>query len=224
MFRSTHHKSSKSPKGGAIIAIIGLIASGKTTLCQQLKQLYPHLIVMEEAVLRYPYMKEYYQNPQKYAMPLQQFALNERYKQYCNAMQCAQKPMKNIVVLDHCLYADMAYAHANKENIGDRFEEYEKQKNKLLKTTTPPDVTIFLDCTPGRCKDRIRSRGRVSEKSIPLSYLQRLECVYKKEWMSFMKTQPTKLVVLDWNHKKSEDTQRMEDVKKLYEVYIKPLI
>ena len=74
-------------------------------------------------------------------------------------------------------------------------ELYETMKGALQ----PPDLMIYLRCSVGAIRKRIKQRGRKSEQDIPTSYLRRLNGLYE-EWIERYSQSP----VLVW------DSERMD--------------
>ena len=74
-------------------------------------------------------------------------------------------------------------------------ELYENMKGALQ----PPDLMIYLRCSVGAIRKRIKQRGRKSEQEIPTSYLRRLNSLYE-EWIGRYSQSP----VLVW------DSERMD--------------
>jgi deoxyadenosine/deoxycytidine kinase len=50
--------------------------------------------------------------------------------------------------------------------------------NTMKTALQPPDLLIYLKCDVRSIRNRIKSRGRNSEQSIPVSYIRRLNGLY----------------------------------------------
>jgi deoxyadenosine/deoxycytidine kinase len=102
------------------------------------------------------------------------------------------------VVLDRTIYEDaeifarnLARTRAMSKRDWDLYESLYKSVRQALR---PPDVLIALTCSLRAAKQRIKTRGRPMEQSIPHAYLARLHRSYE-EW--FGRYDLSEIVVID---------------------------
>ena len=62
------------------------------------------------------------------------------------------------------------------------FETYLGMYESMKQGLQPPDLLIYLRCSVGAIRRRIKQRGRPSEQDIPTSYLKKLNQLYE-EWI-----------------------------------------
>ena len=182
------------------ICISGIIGAGKSTLSEQLgEELKAH--VFHETVDENKYLPLFYKDMEKYSFPMQIFLLTKRFQQH---QQMLWK--QEVTIQDRCIYEDIIFAKMLKKSglMTDLdFHTYENLYKNLSNFLQKPDIIIYLDVTPEKALERIKMRGRESEKTITLSYLRMLKECYE-EWL---KEIGVKIVRLDWN--------TFQDVKKI---------
>jgi deoxyadenosine/deoxycytidine kinase len=164
-----------------IIGVSGIIAAGKTTICQHLAEAFD-ATVYSEPVAENPYLERFYDDPVKYSFPMQIFMFNHRVKQH-NRMTWAT----GNAIQDRTLQEDQIFALVtNRLGLMDEldFQNYcdivETMKNSI--NFQRPDVIVFLDVSPEIALQRINHRNRECERSIGLDYLQALQKGYE-EWL-----------------------------------------
>lgn len=162
---------------GPVVWIEGVIGAGKSTLTTALaKEL--NLRPFYEPVETNPYLAKFYENPKRWAFPMQMEFLHVRYAMHKLAsLEAGQVAGYNGSILDRGLPGDRVFGNIHVEN-GNitplEWSTYEKAFFLLSATLTPPDILVFLDCSPEVCMERLRKRNREVEEGVPLEYLQRL--------------------------------------------------
>ena len=95
--------------------------------------------------------------------------------------------VSGVVVLDRTIYEDAEIfataLHDMRNFTGRDWDTYWGFYQIILNAIRPPDLMIYLRCSMRTLRKRIRLRGRVMEKDIPLSYLKRLERLYD-QWLA----------------------------------------
>lgn len=157
-----------------IVCIDGNIASGKTTVLTEIqKKGYP---VYFEPFEDNPWLPLYYKDPKTYSLNTQLWFLSERFRQYKNA----DFHSDGIVFIERSMYTDrfiFVELIRRQGNMNDL--EYQTYKHHFNTYKNPlPDLTIVLNTSPKICKERMDSRARGMESSVPLEYLQQLGEVY----------------------------------------------
>ncbi|MHA2031854.1 MAG: deoxynucleoside kinase [Candidatus Kariarchaeaceae archaeon] len=170
-----------------IIWVEGNIGAGKTTLS--------HILEKElgyrgfyEPVDSNPYLQDFYEDPKRWAFPMQIEMLHRRYAmQQLAAFECTTYSQFHGAIIDRGLPGDRVFAkiHTDEGNISQReWETYEKCYNIMTRSLTPPSLMIYLDVDPKECYYRARSRARDQEAGVEdqkfYDYLFKLEKYYNK--------------------------------------------
>jgi deoxyadenosine/deoxycytidine kinase len=165
----------------------GMIGTGKTTYAEIISEAL-NSEVFYESVVDNPILPDYYENPKRWAFPLQIYFLNTRFKTIRKARQNHDN------VLDRSLYEDLIFARLNHESenmTSLEFETYrdllETMMNEIDKMPKQrPDLLIYLDSDLETVLSRIQQRGRSYEQieNHPelLNYYETLHNKYK-EWI-----------------------------------------
>lgn len=163
------------------IAVSGNIGVGKTTLVSYLKERYD-LVPIYEPFGENPYLDDFYADMKQWAFHSQMWFLSKKFRIH---QDLGRTP--GVFLQDRTIYEDAeifaTYLHRsrrmNKRDFETYIEAYEAMKGNLQ----PPDLMIYLRCSVGSIRKRIRNRGRVSEQEIPVSYLRKLNELYE-EWIA----------------------------------------
>ncbi|OYD59171.1 deoxynucleoside kinase [Fictibacillus aquaticus] len=170
-----------------MIVMAGMIGTGKTTYAEIISEAL-NSEVFYESVVDNPILPDYYENPKRWAFPLQIYFLNTRFKTIRQARQNHDN------VLDRSLYEDLIFARLNHESenmTSLEFETYsdllETMMNEIDKMPKQrPDLLIYLDSDLDTVLSRIQQRGRSYEQvdNHPelLNYYETLHNKYK-EWI-----------------------------------------
>lgn len=176
------------------IAIAGNIGSGKTTLTEKLANHFGWKYELE-SVDNNPYLKDFYEDMEKWAFHLQIFFLNSRFNQIKNI-----RNGKETVIQDRTIYEDAYIFAKNLFNIGKLnqrdYDNYLGVFQSMIRVVEAPDLLIYLKADIPKLVERIQIRGRDYENAIRLDYLQTLNNHYK-EWIEGYSL--GKLLVIDVN-------------------------
>ncbi|HSW68327.1 MAG TPA: deoxynucleoside kinase [Bacteroidales bacterium] len=175
------------------ICIEGNIGAGKTSLAEMLAEEYNGKLVLEQFADN-PFLPRFYEDPSKYAFPLELSFLASRYQQLKD--HTANPDLFNTcVVADYFLSKSLIFAR--KTLAADEYSLFSKLFNIIIGTIPKPDILIYLHLNVDRLQSNIRRRGRDYEKNIADSYLEKLQDGY----MQYLKTLPdTRIVMLDTNN------------------------
>ena len=163
-----------------VIAVDGLIGAGKSTLLEYLEKiptlLSHRLVVLQEDVddwIDRGILKQYYEEPERYAFCFQLYVLFRRARLLDKAIE--ENPNAVIVsertsVSDY-MFAIMLY---NSKKISDaEFNVYQMVYQKLKKVEVAG--RILLKCSPEKALERCVCRNRAGEEKLTLEYLQQVE-------------------------------------------------
>ncbi len=156
------------------IAIEGNIGAGKTTLCQMIAQDFGGRLVLERFADN-PFLPYFYENPERYAFPVELFFMTERHRQLQEELS-QQSLFESFVVSDYFFLKTLLFA---KNNLRD--EEYRlfQRLFHILNATFPkPDLLVYLHRSVPTLLHNIQKRGREFEKDISPAYLHQIQQTY----------------------------------------------
>jgi deoxyadenosine/deoxycytidine kinase len=176
-------------RGGGYIAIEGPIGVGKTSLAQALGLRIGARIVLEDTDSN-PFIARFYQDPEKYAFPVQLYFLLTRYNQQ---RQLAQQDLfAQATVTDYLLAKDRIFARLNLDP--DELVLYEGVYRLLDGQLAKPDLVVYIRARVEVLADRLRKRNRSFERHISLEYLERVSAAYRDFFFYY---DETPLLVVD---------------------------
>ncbi len=156
------------------IAIEGNIGAGKTTFCKMLEADFGCRLILEQFTDN-PFLPYFYENPERYAFPVELFFMTERHKQLQESL--AQPELfPQLIVADYFFIKTLLFA---KNNLNDEeFRLFQRLFHTLNTTFQKPDLLVYLHRPVEDLINNIRSRGRDIEKNIQPAYLQSLQEAY----------------------------------------------
>jgi len=200
------------------VGICGIIGGGKTTFCKGLSKTLNY-IGLYEPVKDNSYLSDFYKfvfNFKKVQKQIDTLKIppEERFmyessipfniqieflwKRYLLHQQaCFAQPgaVQDRVIYEDSIFAKMLYDDGmiNKRD----FLNYTGIFGAMKHTLEYPDVLIYLQVKPEVAFERLKTRGRIEEKNVPLEYLQNLNDNYEE----FIKEISTwcPVYTLDWN-------------------------
>ena len=176
------------------IAVSGNIGSGKTTLTEKLAQHYKWT-PQYESVDENPYLKDFYEDMQRWAFHLQVYFLNSRFNQVKQIRSSEQT-----IIQDRTIYEDAYIFAANLYESGMITErDYQNYLNlfeSMIHFVQPPDILIYLKADVPKLVAQIQKRGRDFENLIRLEYLHNLNTYYTN-WIASYNL--GKLLIVDVN-------------------------
>jgi deoxyguanosine kinase len=176
-------------RGGGYIAIEGPIGVGKTSLAQALGLRLSARIVLEDTDSN-PFIARFYQDPEKYAFPVQLYFLLTRYNQQ---RQLAQQDLfAQATVSDYLLAKDRIFARLNLDP--DELVLYEGVYRLLDGQLAKPDLVVYIRARIEVLAERLRKRNRTFERHISLEYLERVSSAYRDFFFYY---DETPLLVVD---------------------------
>ncbi len=157
------------------IAIEGNIGAGKTSLARILSTVYNAELALEEFADN-SFLGKFYQNPERWAFPLELSFLAERYQQL-KQKQDEREVSNGTLVTDYLFEKSLLFA---KVNLADNELELFKRFYSLMKPNLKsPDLVIYLSRSTDALVNNIRKRGRDFEKEISSEYLSKVTAQYE---------------------------------------------
>jgi len=160
------------PKRQQFVAIEGNIAVGKTSFTQLLQAAVGGTL-LHENFFDNPYLADFYQDPETYALKVETAFLEERIHQLTTFF--SQKNTRPVIA-DFSLEKSLLFA---RQNLSARdFDAYKKQYLKVNEGLPQPDLVLFLVQSVPQLQKNIEKRGRDFEQDISDDYLQKIETGY----------------------------------------------
>jgi len=165
------------------IVLAGVVGVGKSTVSQKLAQKL-NFAVMDEPVASNPYLDNFYQFPLEYSFKMQIFMLMVRSKQL-KAAQTLNNVIFDRSILEDPIFVEVLKAQKNMNDI-DYQVYYDFYHNVIVSALyfnpqIKPDLIVYLKVDVERAIERIKIRGRNSEKQVPYAYWNLLNQKYE-EW------------------------------------------
>jgi len=171
------------------IAIEGNIGAGKTSLAKQIAATFNAQLILEQFEEN-SFLPKFYENPSKYALPLELSFLVERHQQL--KTETSNGKIKSLIVSDYFFLKSMIFASENLNE--DERLIYTKLFNILHDTLPKPELFVYLHQNTDNLIKNIKKRGRPYEQNIQAAYLQQIE----KSYFNFLKQQSNlKILILD---------------------------
>lgn len=172
------------------ICIEGNIGTGKTSLCEKIARDFNSQLILEEFADN-PFLKYFYDDPDRYAFTVELFFMTERHKQLQYSLH-NRSLFSEFMVADYCFWKTVIFAS---KTLNDQEYRLFLRLFNILNTGFPnPDLLVYLHRSPGKLLEQIRIRGRFYEQTITEEYLQKIQDSY----FEFFRSQLSyPIVVLD---------------------------
>lgn len=195
------HRASRRGKDqrARLINIEGIIGAGKSTLTKAIAEMV-NAKAFYEPVAENPYLDVFYKDPKKHAFAMQFWLMSRRFEMHKQAVKHIWETGQS-VIMDRSIYGDWVFAKKNWQdgNISDiDYKNYLQHREVMNAELLVPHITVWLNAHPVTCRERIDTRGRECEKTIPLDYLRGLHNLHA-ELMEEMRNRGSTVVALDWD-------------------------
>ena len=159
---------------GGYIAVEGPIGVGKTSLARALSRQMSARLVLEE-VDGNPFLSRFYEDPDKFALPVQLYFLLTRYNQQRELAQ--QDLFAQATVSDYLFAKDRIFASLNLAP--DEMTLYDNVYRLLDARMAKPDLVVYIRANVDVLAARLRKRNRDFERHISLGYLERVSGAFR---------------------------------------------
>lgn len=174
------------------IVIEGNIGTGKTSLATRLANDFKSKLVLERFADN-PFLPLFYEQPLRYAFPLELSFLADRYQQLNEEVKSVDL-FKQKTVSDYILNKSLIFAANTLKP--DEFQLYQRLFHIIHPHLPKPDLLVYLYKDVNKLKQNIAKRGRDYEKNIEEDYLRNLDEGY---WNFFKQQTNMRILVIDTN-------------------------
>ena len=161
---------------GRYIAVEGPIGVGKTALARRLATEFGSQLLLEQQGEENPFLRKFYDDPEKYAFQTQLFFLIERYRQQRTLGQLDL--FSQGTVADYLFARDVIFAQVTLNR--DEFGLYQQIYQLLDRQLPRPDLVVYLEARPEVLLRRLRKRDRDFERGMRPEYLERLTEAFRE--------------------------------------------
>ena len=191
------------------IVVEGNIGTGKTSLAGRLSSDFNTRLILERFADN-PFLPLFYEQPQRYAFPLELSFLADRYQQLKDEL-ASPELFRQQTISDYLLSKSLIFANITLKN--DENQLYQRLFHIINPHLPKPDLLVYLHKDIEKLRSNIKSRGRDYEQNISSDYLENLEKGY---WEFFKQQDGFPILVIDTNNvdfvKNDKDYQKILDL------------
>jgi len=174
------------------IVIEGNIGAGKTSFASLLAEDCNARLILEQFEEN-SFLPKFYEDPARYAFPLELSFLADRYQQLKSQFN-ASDLFKTFTVADYFIFKSLIFASKNLEPL--EFGLYSKLFSIVSSVVPKPDMIVYLYLNLENLKNNIEKRGRPYEQNIQFEYLDKIQ----KGYLEFLRQQTDlRVIVIDTN-------------------------
>jgi len=175
------------------IVIEGNIGAGKTSLATRMSTELNASLILEQFEEN-SFLPKFYEDPSRYAFPLELSFLADRYQQLKKHFT---KPdlFTSFTIADYFIFKSLIFASKNLEPL--EYGLYAKLFNIVSSVVPRPDMIVYLYLSIDNLKKNIRKRGRLYEQNIQFDYLEKIQTGY----LDFLRQQTDlRILLIDTNN------------------------
>ena len=162
------------------IAVAGNMGTGKSSLIDFLCSRFQVKPFFERQASN-PFFDDFYQDMKRWAFHSQMYFLTQKFN-----IHLELDNSQEAVIQDRTIYEDAEiFAHnlfLQKCMSKAEYATYRDLYETITKAINPPDLLIYVECPVRVIMQRITKRSRAAEHEIPVSYVRRLDKLYK-DWI-----------------------------------------
>lgn len=191
------------------VAIEGNIGAGKTSLANLIATNFNAKLILEQFEDN-SFLSKFYEEPDKYAFPLEMSFLASRFQQLKDQLG-PQDLFKSFTISDYYIIKSLIFA--KKTLAEDEFKLYSRFFNIIVQQLPRPDLLVYLHVETPKLQENIKIRGRSYEQKIKDEYLEKIQ----EGYFEFIRQQNQfPIIVIDINN--SDFVQNLEDYNKIISV------
>jgi deoxyadenosine/deoxycytidine kinase len=156
------------------IVVEGNIGAGKTTLSSMLSEDLDRRLILEEFSDN-PFLPYFYDNPERYAFPVELFFMTERHKQLQEELS-QTRLFEQGIIADYIFLKTLLFARNNLKT--EEFRLFQRLFNILSTNFQKPDLLLYLHKPVEGLLENIRKRGRAYEQQMDPNYLLQIQQAY----------------------------------------------
>ena len=169
----------KMKKRRYLVAIVGGIGVGKTTVARQLNEAISDAYYLEEDVSENIFLPEFYSDMKRWAFHSRISTLAMMINNYTKINEADN----SIIIMDRCVdelitFATLQYESGNMTN--KEYTTYKTLYEGILKMEEPINLFIYCKCSEECSLSRIKSRNRPFEQEIDIDYLKKINQQYDR--------------------------------------------
>lgn len=164
----------------SFITIEGCIGSGKTTLAKLISKDFNAKLILE-AFENNPFLPKFYEEPERFAFPLELFFMAERYKQLKDFVAIPDL-FQQKTVSDYLFTKSLIFANITLKE--DENALFRRLFNIINAQLPQPELIVYLHNTIPNLLYNISIRGRSYEQNIKSEYLELLQAAYLQYFKS----------------------------------------
>ncbi|HLT94050.1 MAG TPA: deoxynucleoside kinase, partial [Membranihabitans sp.] len=123
-----------------------------------------------------PFLPHFYENPGRYALPVELFFMTERYRQLNTKLNSGHYLFAPAIIADYFFDKTLLFACQNLTAL--EFRLFHQLYDTLAPHLRTPDIVIYLHRPIHQLKENIQQRGRPYEQQISDRYLQSIQDAY----------------------------------------------
>lgn len=152
----------------------GNIGAGKTSLAKILANKFNTHLVLEQFADN-TFLSQFYNEPERFAFPLEMSFLAERFQQIIQKQQEAVE-QNTMLIGDYLFEKSLLFARVNLK--GAELDLFNKFYTLIKPTLRKPDLILYLHKKTDTLLNNIALRGRDFEKEIAADYLEKISLEY----------------------------------------------
>ncbi|HNS18674.1 MAG TPA: deoxynucleoside kinase [Bacteroidales bacterium] len=191
------------------ISIEGNIGAGKTSLALRLAAQFNARLILEQFEDN-PFLPKFYQDPDKYAFPLELSFLASRFQQLKDQLP-QQELFTSMTISDYFIYKSLIFARRTIRD--DELMLFKRLFDLMASFLPKPDLLVYLHVDVDKLMNNIQLRGREYEQEIRDSYLRGIQENY---FEFFRQYTGQRILIIDTNY--IDFVALREDYDRLVEV------
>ena len=164
----------KNPFPYNYIVVEGNIASGKTSFCERIAEIYGCRLILEKFDEN-PFLPYFYEDQERFAFAAELFFMTERIKQLQRNL-INQDLFSSFTVADYGFVKSLLFARKNLNE--EEYRMFTKMFNAFHGAFPNPDILVYFHRAVPELMTNIDKRGREYEQHIEADYLQTIQDSY----------------------------------------------